>query len=175
MSVIQKMLVWTGVLITGVYFVSPDPSEDKNTLPEAKDVEEVKISQDIPLEDSFQSNIKETLPLVESKDIQEIDILQDIPVEDSFQTNTKEIPTLVERKVNTEIVIPVKEKSVVSIPVIDNESECHESYGGCLKKNAWDYDCAGGSGNGPNYTGKVRVFWYDEFGLDRDKDGWGCE
>lgn len=54
-------------------------------------------------------------------------------------------------------------------------SNCHPSYSGCLKVGEGDYDCAGGSGNGPNYTGKVQVFGYDEFGLDRDKDGWGCE
>ena len=55
------------------------------------------------------------------------------------------------------------------------KSNCHSSYSGCLKTNAGDYDCAGGSGNGPNYTGRVRVIGPDVFGLDRDKDGWGCE
>ena len=38
-----------------------------------------------------------------------------------------------------------------------------------------DYDCAAGSGNGPYYTGRVRVIGYDEYGLDRDGDGIGCE
>lgn len=56
-----------------------------------------------------------------------------------------------------------------------NPSNCHPSYSGCLKMNAGDYDCAGGSGNGPNYTGQVQVFGADAFGLDRDHDGWGCE
>jgi hypothetical protein len=41
--------------------------------------------------------------------------------------------------------------------------------------NAGDYDCAGGSGNGPNYTGPVRVYGSDPFDLDQDNDGWGCE
>ena len=54
-------------------------------------------------------------------------------------------------------------------------SSCHPSYSGCLKQNAGDYDCAGGSGNGPNYTGPIRVLGSDPFGLDRDNDGWGCE
>jgi len=54
-------------------------------------------------------------------------------------------------------------------------SSCHPGYSGCLKQNAGDYDCAGGSGNGPNYTGKVRVYGSDPFGLDGDNDGWGCE
>ena len=38
-----------------------------------------------------------------------------------------------------------------------------------------DYDCAGGSGNGPNYVGTVSVVGHDEFDLDRDNDGVGCE
>lgn len=53
---------------------------------------------------------------------------------------------------------------------------CHPSYeGACLDPNASDYDCAGGSGNGPKYTGTVRVVGPDEFGLDADGDGLGCE
>lgn len=54
-------------------------------------------------------------------------------------------------------------------------SNCHPSYSGCLRADASDYDCAGGSGNGPYYTGTVRVTGPDVFGLDRDNDGWGCE
>ena len=53
---------------------------------------------------------------------------------------------------------------------------CHPSYeGACLKQKAGDYDCSSGSGNGPNYTGFVYVVGYDEFDLDRDNDGLGCE
>jgi len=55
------------------------------------------------------------------------------------------------------------------------EEKCHPSYSGCLNPNASDYDCAGGSGNGPYYTGRVRVIGPDVFDLDRDGDGWGCE
>ena len=55
------------------------------------------------------------------------------------------------------------------------EPQCHPSYSGCLKPDASDYDCVGGSGNGPYYTGTVRVIGPDVFGLDRDGDGWGCE
>lgn len=56
-----------------------------------------------------------------------------------------------------------------------SDSRCNSNYSGCLKKNAGDYDCSGGSGNGPNYTGRVQVLGYDEYGLDKDGDGWGCE
>jgi hypothetical protein len=55
-------------------------------------------------------------------------------------------------------------------------SNCHPSYtGACLDPNASDYDCAGGSGDGPKYTGYVNVVGYDEYGLDSDGDGAGCE
>ena len=54
--------------------------------------------------------------------------------------------------------------------------DCHPSYSGkCLDPDASDYDCAGGSGNGPRYTGTVRVVGPDVFDLDRDGDGLGCE
>lgn len=58
---------------------------------------------------------------------------------------------------------------------VKQEQNCHASYSGCLNPNASDYDCAGGSGNGPYYTGRVQVYGSDPFGLDRDGDGWGCE
>jgi hypothetical protein len=56
-------------------------------------------------------------------------------------------------------------------------SDCHPSYSGaCLRTSAGDYDCAGGSGNGPNYVqGPIRVRGADPFGLDRDGDGVACE
>jgi hypothetical protein len=54
---------------------------------------------------------------------------------------------------------------------------CHPSYeGACLDPTASDYDCAGGSGNGPKYVqGPVRVRPPDPFDLDADDDGLGCE
>jgi hypothetical protein len=46
----------------------------------------------------------------------------------------------------------------------------------CLHDGIGDYDCAGGSGNGPNYVeGPIRVLQPDPFGLDSDHDGIGCE
>src|SRR3989338_6479433 len=47
------------------------------------------------------------------------------------------------------------------------EENCNPNYSGCLEPYASDYDCAGGSGNGPYYTGPVQVIGYDEYGLDR--------
>lgn len=54
---------------------------------------------------------------------------------------------------------------------------CHPSYSGyCVTAGIGDWDCAGGSGNGPNYLPvPVQVVGYDEYGLDADNDGWGCE
>lgn len=52
---------------------------------------------------------------------------------------------------------------------------CDPNYKGeCLDPNASDYDCAGGSGDGPEYTGPVEVVGSDVFGLDRDGDGYAC-
>jgi hypothetical protein len=54
---------------------------------------------------------------------------------------------------------------------------CSTNYSGaCLDPNASDYDCEGGSGDGPLYVrGPVNVVGTDVFGLDRDGDGVGCE
>jgi len=54
--------------------------------------------------------------------------------------------------------------------------ECEPNYvGACLDPNASDYDCEGGSGDGPMYTGTVTVVGEDHYGLDSDSDGTGCE
>jgi len=54
---------------------------------------------------------------------------------------------------------------------------CDPSYkGACLKPNVSDYDCAGGSGDGPYYVqGPITVVGDDHYGLDRDGDGIACE
>jgi outer membrane biosynthesis protein TonB len=54
---------------------------------------------------------------------------------------------------------------------------CHPSYPDvCIPIGSADYDCAGGSGNGPNYiSGPIRVLPPDPYDLDRDGNGWGCE
>ena len=54
---------------------------------------------------------------------------------------------------------------------------CDRSYPDvCLHDGIGDYDCQGGSGNGPNYVaGPLKVLPPDPFDLDRDGDGIGCE
>lgn len=66
---------------------------------------------------------------------------------------------------------------IIPPPVQDEPGQaCHPSYAGtCLDPNASDYDCLGGSGDGPLYTGPVQVVGPDVFGLDADNDGLGCE
>jgi hypothetical protein len=61
--------------------------------------------------------------------------------------------------------------------LIEEESspECDPNYSGCLDPNASDYDCAGGSGDGPYYTGEVTVVGVDHYGLDANGNGIGCE
>lgn len=75
-------------------------------------------------------------------------------------------PNACEEKTTTKNVI---------VPKTTTSSQCNSNYSGCLKSNTGDYDCAAGSGDGPNYTGTVQVLGYDEFKLDRDGDGWACE
>jgi len=65
---------------------------------------------------------------------------------------------------------------VVAKPKPPPPDDCHTSYtGACLDPSASDYDCAGGSGDGPKYTGTVQVVGPDVYGLDGDGNGIGCE
>lgn len=55
---------------------------------------------------------------------------------------------------------------------------CHPSYEGtCIPPDVEDADCAGGSGDGPYYVQEknIRVVGPDEYRLDADNDGIGCE
>lgn len=54
--------------------------------------------------------------------------------------------------------------------------DCTPGYDPCLPDYGDDYDCAGGIGDGPYYSGKVNVQrGMDIYGLDRDETGLGCE
>ncbi|HEV7772643.1 MAG TPA: excalibur domain-containing protein [Conexibacter sp.] len=60
---------------------------------------------------------------------------------------------------------------------VANKRHCDRNYSGrCLRPNVSDYDCAGGSGNGPYYVrGPFRVVGTDHYGLDSDHDGTACK
>jgi hypothetical protein len=63
-----------------------------------------------------------------------------------------------------------------SSPPPSSSPTCDPNYqGACLNPDALDYDCLGGSGDGPLYTGRVVGVGYDHYGLDADRDGVGCE
>ena len=51
---------------------------------------------------------------------------------------------------------------------------CDPNYSGCVPI-ASDVDCAGGSGDGPAYTGPVQIIGVDVYDLDRDGDRLACE
>jgi hypothetical protein len=59
-------------------------------------------------------------------------------------------------------------------PPAEPAEDCHPSYDPCVPF-ASDVDCEGGRGDGPVYTGTVRVIGPDEYDLDRDGNGVGCE
>ena len=58
--------------------------------------------------------------------------------------------------------------------IIVPKSNCDPNYSGCVPV-ASDVDCKGGTGNGPEYTGKTTVIGSDIYELDKDGDGIACE
>ena len=65
--------------------------------------------------------------------------------------------------------------ATISSTVHAMSGDCDPNYDPCVPV-ASDVDCASGSGNGPAYVeGPVRVIGDDIYGLDRDRDGLGCE
>ncbi len=64
----------------------------------------------------------------------------------------------------------------VLAPLPAASQECDPNYEGACVPIASDVDCAGGSGNGPEYVrGPVYVVGSDIYDLDRDGDGVGCD
>jgi hypothetical protein len=65
------------------------------------------------------------------------------------------------------------------VPSPPPSPSCTPGYSPCLVSHGGaDYDCAGGSGDGPYYTEPgvtYRVTGSDPYGLDADGDGYGCE
>lgn len=75
-------------------------------------------------------------------------------------------------------VLEKEERQAERASAEEAEAEaCDPNYvGACLHEGIGDYDCAGGSGDGPNYVaGPIEVVGVDEFGLDSDGDGIACE
>jgi resuscitation-promoting factor RpfB len=107
---------------------------------------------------------------------------------DGVKTLTYEVTTVdgveSEKKLLGEEVTtnPVSEVTVVGTkeqpkpkPKPEPKGQCDPNYSGCVPV-ASDVDCAGGSGNGPEYLqGSVNVIGEDIYDLDRDSDGVACE
>jgi hypothetical protein len=73
---------------------------------------------------------------------------------------------------------PVTKVVAVGTKVEKDEpsGDCDPNYSGACVPVASDVDCAGGSGNGPEYVdGPVRVVGDDVYDLDRDGDGIACD
>jgi resuscitation-promoting factor RpfB len=73
------------------------------------------------------------------------------------------------------VTITIAKKPPPPPPPTVQEDNCTSGYSPCLPP-ASDYDCAGGSGDGPAYAdGPIAVTGSDPYGLDDDSDGVGCE
>lgn len=69
----------------------------------------------------------------------------------------------------------VKSRNLNGAQTAASPSQCDPNYSGCVPI-ASDVDCAGGKGDGPAYVkGPVKVIGKDIYGLDKDRDGIGCE
>jgi hypothetical protein len=80
------------------------------------------------------------------------------------------------------VLIALSAAAVIGLPAAAHgtpaaKQKCDPNYKGrCLKPNVSDYDCAGGSGNGPYYvSGPFRSVGNDHYRLDADHDGIACE
>ena len=72
---------------------------------------------------------------------------------------------------------PPPPTTTIAILTLLPQQDCDPNYSGACVPIASDVDCAGGSGNGPEYVqGPVFVVGLDIYGLDgNDNDGVGCE
>jgi len=64
--------------------------------------------------------------------------------------------------------------SEMNAPSQTQAQDCTPGYSPCLPPMS-DYDCKGGQGDGPGYTGPVTVSGVDVYKLDRDRDGFACK
>jgi hypothetical protein len=91
----------------------------------------------------------------------------EIVMTDGVQTRKKLLRSTVTKKPITKVI--------ANGTKVAQESGCDSNYSGCVPI-ASDVDCAGGSGNGPEYVrGPVTVTGSDIYDLDRDGDGVACD
>lgn len=94
-------------------------------------------------------------------------------------TTTKPVPTTSAAPATTTTPprpTTTQAPATVATQPVAAQPSCHPSYEGACVPIATDVDCAGGSGNGPEYVaGPVYVVGDDVYRLDRDGDGVACE
>ena len=90
-------------------------------------------------------------------------------VSPTTSSSTTTTPTTTTAPVTTSTTTASPTTTQALAPVVN----C-QGYDPCLEPGP-DVDCAGGSGNGPRYVGRVIVTGSDPYDLDRDGDGIGCE
>ncbi|TCO33103.1 surface rod structure-forming protein G [Kribbella steppae] len=97
-------------------------------------------------------------------------LIYEVTFVDGVQTAKELLRDVVAKQPRTQV-------TAVGTKVEESESsECDPNYSGGCVPIASDVDCSGGSGDGPAYVrGPVTVVGNDVYGLDRDKDGLGCE
>ncbi len=88
-------------------------------------------------------------------------------------------PELVANTASNTVIVPAQEAfQVDGRPASASVHRWIEAYQGeCLPPDASDVDCGGGKGDGPVFahTKNIRVVGPDEYRLDADNDGLGCE
>ena len=105
-----------------------------------------------------------------SDPVEDIEAGITVPIADETTTTTTTAPaTTTTTSTTTTTAAPTTVAPAAVAPVQD----C-QGYNPCIEPGP-DVDCAGGSGNGPRYTGPVTVTGSDPYDLDRDGDGRGCE
>lgn len=91
-------------------------------------------------------------------------------------TTTTVAPTTTAAPTTTRPATTAVTSTTLGIQTLIPAGACDPNYEGACVPVASDVDCAGGSGNGPEYvSGPVYVVGSDIYDLDRDGDGTGCD
>jgi hypothetical protein len=72
------------------------------------------------------------------------------------------------KEVKKESITEATPKIIHNGTYVEPVPDCNPNYSGCVENSSYDLDCA-------DIGTSVTVLGYDEYGLDRDGDGYGCE
>jgi len=99
-----------------------------------------------------------------------------ITYEDGKQTNKKLIRNEITKQPVAQVTTIGTYVAPAPKPKPKPQSNCDPNYSGACVPIAYDVDCAGGRGDGPEYVnGPVYVVGSDIYGLDGDGNGVGCQ